>query len=60
MLSSILADEEPLTVSVCYFNDRMDPFISGQNSLDMTKYAKLVTLKDPLGRLDLLSPSRAF
>jgi class 3 adenylate cyclase/HEAT repeat protein len=60
MIAAVLKNEEVVAVAPCYFNDRMVQFSSGQNSLDMTKYAKLVNLSGPVGKMDLLSPSRAF
>ena len=60
IIAMVLEGEEVLMVTTCYFNQKLEPFAIGANSLDMAKYANIVNLSGPLGRLDLLSPSRAF
>ena len=60
MLSEIIGDEEVIRVSLCYYNERLRPFLDGERSLDMNRYANIVSIAGVANRLDLYSPSRPF
>ena len=60
MILEILGDDEVVASSLCYYTDRLAPFLKGERSLDMNRYANIVTLAGALNRAPAASAQRAF
>ena len=60
MILEILGDDEVLATSLCYFNDRLTPFLKGERSLDMNRYANIVSLASVVNRVKGTNPQRAL
>ena len=60
MILEILGEDEVVASSLCYFNDRLKPFLKGERSLDMNRYANIVSLANVVNRVPANSAQRAF